>query len=50
VEDILTTLTRESGITLVVVTHDEDLAARCDRRIFIRDGEIVEDTANEAAA
>ncbi|TQL02356.1 ABC transporter ATP-binding protein [Cellulomonas sp. SLBN-39] len=38
VEDILFDLHRERGITLVVVTHDEDLAARCDRSIQIRDG------------
>lgn len=42
VEDILFTLNREHGITLVIVTHDEDLAARCDRRIHIRDGVIVD--------
>jgi len=42
VEDILFGLNREHGITLIVVTHDEDLAARCDRRILIRDGLIVE--------
>lgn len=45
VEDILFGLNREHGITLIVVTHDEDLAARCDRRILIRDGLIVEDEA-----
>lgn len=50
VEDILFTLNREHGITLIVVTHDEDLAARCDRRIVIRDGQIIEDTAKEFAA
>lgn len=50
VEDILFTLNRENGITLVVVTHDDELAARCDRRILIRDGEIVADSANEVAA
>lgn len=50
VEDILFTLNREHGITLIVVTHDEDLAARCDRRIVIRDGLIIEDSAEEAAA
>ena len=43
VEDILFDLNREHGITLIVVTHDEDLAARCDRRVFIRDGLIVAD-------
>lgn len=41
VEDILFTLNREQGITLVIVTHDEDLAARCDRRIQISDGRLV---------
>lgn len=49
VEDILFTLNREHGITLIVVTHDEDLAARCDRRIVIRDGQIVDETAKDAA-
>ncbi|MEP7765504.1 ABC transporter ATP-binding protein [Sanguibacter sp. 25GB23B1] len=38
VEDLLFELNRLQGITLVVVTHDEDLAARCDRSIHIRDG------------
>jgi putative ABC transport system ATP-binding protein len=38
VEDILFRLNRESGITLVVVTHDTELAARCDRQIRISDG------------
>ena len=49
VEDILFTLNRENGITLIVVTHDEELAARCDRRIYIRDGLIVDDTSAVAA-
>jgi putative ABC transport system ATP-binding protein len=45
VEDLLFGLHREQGITLIVVTHDEELAARCDRRIHIRDGRIVDDEA-----
>jgi putative ABC transport system ATP-binding protein len=32
-----------------VVTHDEELAARCDRRIIIRDGLLVEDSKLVAA-
>ncbi|BDZ54731.1 ABC transporter ATP-binding protein [Agromyces marinus] len=44
VEDILFGLQREHGITLVVVTHDDDLAARCDRRVTIADGLIVNGT------
>lgn len=38
VEDILFRLNKDSGITLVVVTHDTELAARCDRQIHISDG------------
>jgi putative ABC transport system ATP-binding protein len=38
VEDILFALNKDKGITLIIVTHDIDLAARCDRQIFIRDG------------
>lgn len=41
VEDILFGLNREHGITLVVVTHDDELAARCGRQIQIHDGAIV---------
>ncbi|MFE6307399.1 ABC transporter ATP-binding protein [Nocardiopsis sp. NPDC057823] len=42
VEDILFGLQRDRGLTLVVVTHDPDLAARCDGSITIADGRIVE--------
>lgn len=41
VEDILFSLNREHGITLIVVTHDEEFAARCDRRVHMRDGVII---------
>lgn len=41
VEDILFALNKEKGITLVIVTHDEELAAKCDRQVFLKDGEIV---------
>ncbi|MDR6970020.1 ABC transporter ATP-binding protein [Leifsonia shinshuensis] len=43
VEDELFALNRERGITLVVVTHDEDLAARCDRQVTIQDGRILDE-------
>jgi putative ABC transport system ATP-binding protein len=47
VEDILFDLNRREGINLVVVTHDEELASRCDRSVHIRDGVIA---AHEAVA
>ncbi len=37
-------LTRTQGTTLILVTHDATLAARCDMAIHIRDGHIVDDT------
>lgn len=49
VEDILFRLNRENGITLLIVTHDEDLAARCDRRLYIKDGLLVVEDAAVAA-
>ena len=47
VEDILFGLNAE-GQTLIVVTHDEDLAAKCSRQIRIQDGQIIEDSAVKA--
>jgi putative ABC transport system ATP-binding protein len=45
VEDILFDLNRTRGITLVIVTHEPELAQRCDRRIQIHDGLLVEEVA-----
>jgi putative ABC transport system ATP-binding protein len=38
--DLLISLNREQGICLVLVTHDESVAARADRRIALRDGKL----------
>jgi lipoprotein-releasing system ATP-binding protein len=35
--DVLRSLNREKGLTVVVVTHNERLAARCDRTLRLRD-------------
>ncbi|CAD6001032.1 ABC transporter ATP-binding protein [Agreia sp. COWG] len=42
VEDILFDLNRRTGITLIIVTHDDELAAKTDRRVYIRDGLVVD--------
>ncbi|MCF8541111.1 MAG: ABC transporter ATP-binding protein [Aurantimicrobium sp.] len=47
VEDTLFALNKKNGITLVIVTHDEELAARCDRRVYLKDGEIVPSLSNK---
>jgi ABC-type lipoprotein export system ATPase subunit len=39
--DILGDLSRE-GLTLIVITHDEHVAARAERRVRIVDGELIE--------
>ncbi|PVA09924.1 ABC transporter [Pelagivirga sediminicola] len=38
--DLLFDLSAEHGATLILVTHDPELAARCDRVIALRDGRI----------
>jgi putative ABC transport system ATP-binding protein len=41
VADLLFQLNKEQNITLIIVTHDEDLAARCGRQLHIKDGRLV---------
>ncbi len=40
VEDFLFNYVKERGATLIIVTHDKDLAKKCDARIEIKDGKI----------
>lgn len=41
IENILFDLQQKQDITLIMVTHDQDLAAKCQRQIQIKDGQIV---------
>jgi putative ABC transport system ATP-binding protein len=45
--DLLTKRQREANTTLVLVTHDRQIADRADRRIFLRDGRIVSDESGK---
>jgi putative ABC transport system ATP-binding protein len=49
VVDLLIELNREHRVTVVVVTHDEDVAARMRRRVKLRSGEVVSDSVAGAA-
>ncbi|MCK9908118.1 ABC transporter permease [Microbacteriaceae bacterium K1510] len=44
--ETLTRLNREQGVTVIVVTHEPDIAAYADRTITMRDGEIMSDVRN----
>ena len=46
---LLTSLA-DDGRAVIVVTHDDGVAARADRVIRLSDGMIVQDTAREHAA
>ncbi len=41
IEDLLFRLHKERGVTLIVVTHDEELASRCSHQIFLKDGKVI---------
>jgi putative ABC transport system ATP-binding protein len=43
---LLRKLNDENGITIVLVTHEEDVAAYAKRQVRFHDGKIVSDTAN----
>jgi putative ABC transport system ATP-binding protein len=41
--ELLVTLNRREGTTLVLVTHDGQISEQADRRITMRDGRVVDD-------
>ena len=40
IEELLFRQQREHGTTLIIVTHDDDLAAHCDYQVVIKDGRV----------
>ena len=50
VEDMLFGYNRDQSVTLIIVTHDEDLAAKCDILVNIKDGNIESVTDRKAGA
>jgi putative ABC transport system ATP-binding protein len=50
VEKLLFGYNKNNGATLIIVTHDPDLAAKCDMRVHIKDGKIEKiETAKRSA-
>ncbi|MNL70354.1 Lipoprotein-releasing system ATP-binding protein LolD [compost metagenome] len=49
IADLLFAEQRDRGMTLVLVTHDAALAARCSRQVRVRSGEIISSGATEPA-
>ncbi|HNA46293.1 MAG: ABC transporter ATP-binding protein [Nitrospira sp.] len=45
--DILEHLNREDGITIILVTHEPDIAAYASRELVMKDGQIVQDVRRE---
>jgi len=45
--NLLFELNKTKGITLIIVTHDPDIAKQCSRQIHIKDGRIIEDTGSK---
>jgi putative ABC transport system ATP-binding protein len=43
IADLMFELREQTGMALILVTHDETLAARCNRQIRLRDGAIADD-------
>jgi putative ABC transport system ATP-binding protein len=41
IEQLLFDLNKQQGVTLIIVTHDAELASRCDIRVHVRDGVVV---------
>ncbi|MEO8028678.1 MAG: ABC transporter ATP-binding protein [Bryobacteraceae bacterium] len=48
--DLLISLNRREGTTLILVTHDQALAKHADRIITLRDGQVVSDEVREAVS
>ena len=45
--DLLIRLNKERNVTMMLVTHDSEIAARCSRVLVMQDGRIVEDNRTQ---
>lgn len=49
IEQLLFDLNRDKGTTLIIVTHDRELAEQCDRIIELKSGEVIYDSNSKKA-
>jgi putative ABC transport system ATP-binding protein len=49
IEQLLFDLNRDKGTTLIIVTHDRELAEQCDRVIELKSGEVIFDSDSKTA-
>ncbi|OQW61191.1 MAG: macrolide ABC transporter ATP-binding protein [Nitrospira sp. ST-bin4] len=47
---ILDRLNKEQGMTIILVTHEQDIAAYTDREVMIKDGRVLTDRRTQSAA
>lgn len=47
IEDLLFDYNKKNGTTLIIVTHDPDLAKKCDTQLFIKDGKLERTETNQ---
>ncbi|MBK9164763.1 MAG: ABC transporter ATP-binding protein [Acidobacteria bacterium] len=45
--ELMTALHQGSRVTLVLVTHDQELASRAERQVILKDGEVVADQSGQ---
>lgn len=48
IEELLFGYNKTKNVTLIIVTHDEELAAKCDIKIFIKDGKVSDISQNRS--
>jgi putative ABC transport system ATP-binding protein len=49
VMDLLLEVHAAGSLTLVIVTHDSEVAEFCHRQVFLRDGKVITDGSSHAA-